>query len=298
MSVINSLIVEIVSLNPLQASFLKNSVDSLNDDDRRSFGTYIEYCLDGGYDLTFLAKSYDLIVKDTFREQVYFKRHKRYRYSSFSQVADSVYFSDEYMEKYMYGLAISAFLWPNHRAMHHFFLDELPRNISGCYLEIGPGHGFYFMQSMLRAAFSSYTGIDISPTSVAMTKDILESKRFGSFSGYNIIQSDFLAWEPSRRYEYIVMSEVLEHVENPCDFLLKIRDVLSPEGKVFITTCINAPAIDHIYLYENLGQLEDQVKNSGLRVSNELVVPYNSLSLDESMAQKLPVNVAMSLELQ
>lgn len=195
----------------------------------------------------------------------------------------------------MYGLALSAFLWPNHRALHHFFLSQLAQKPLDNYLEIGPGHGFYFIQSMQNTRFGHYSGVDISPTSVAMTRDIIGSGHFGQFDNYTIEQANFLDWPATQKYDQVVMAEVLEHVEQPLQFLDKIRQLLSDKGQAFITTCINAPAIDHIYLYQTLEQLTAQIEQANLLVTAQLVVPYTDLTLEQSMAQQLPVNVAMNL---
>lgn len=297
-SLIQELIKEITTLNQLQSSFLDESLQTADQSDIDTLGAYLGYCVSKGVSIGFLAESYDLIVKDTFKEQVFFQRYKRYRHSSYSDVANSVYQSEEYMTKYMYGLALTAFLWPNHRAMHNFFLEEIVQNRTGAYLEIGPGHGFYFIQSMKNGAFSSFQGVDISPTSVAMTNDIIQSKYFGDFKEYKIECSDFLTSAISGKYDFIVMSEVLEHVEKPELFLDKVTTLLNKDGTVFITTCINSPAIDHIYLYESIEMLVEQIEKAGLKVSNQLLVPYANLTLEESMAKLLPVNVAMSLILK
>jgi len=298
MDLIQKLIEEIETLNQLQSSFLKESIKAAEAKDIETFSAYLGYCVNKGISISFLAASYDLIVKDTFKEQVYFQRHQRYRHSSYDDVANSVYQSEEYMTKYMYGLALSAFLWPNHRALHNFFLGEVMQNRTGSYLEVGPGHGFYFIQSMRCGGFSHYKGVDISPTSVTMTQDIIESKYFGDFQNYEIECSDFLASNIEDRYDFIVMSEVLEHVEKPLLFLKKIKVLLKERGAAFITTCINSPAIDHIFLYSSLDMLTEQIEQAGLKISNRLVVPYANLSLEESMRKLLPVNVAMSLELK
>ena len=287
---------EIIKLNPLQASFIQASIEGLTQEENDTFCNYLNYCSKIGISLIFLAQSYDLIVKDTFKEQIYFKRNKKYRFSKYSEVADSVYNSKQYMQKYMYGLAISAFLWPNHRAMHRYFLDVLPTNITGKYLEIGPGHGFYFVQSMKRTNFSHYTGVDISPISVALTKSILKENATESYDNYEIIQSDFFSWSNENKFDFVVMAEVLEHVEQPQQFLNKIHNILTTGGEAFITTCINAPAIDHIYLYQCVDSLLSQIKESNFSITSQLVVPYDNLTLEQTMALSLPVNIALLIK--
>lgn len=291
------LIQEISKVNPLQGTFVEDNIVKLSTEEKKLFASYLNYCEKNGVSISFLASSYDLIVRDTFKEQVYFQRYKHYRYSTYLEVAQSVYHSPEYMSKYMYGLALSAYLWPNHREIHNFFLSQLPKNNANDYLEVGPGHGFYFMQSMRDNHFKHYTGVDISATSVEMTKHILSSDHFGKFNNFDINQCDFLNWETNKKFDFIVVAEVLEHVEKPQLFLKKIKELLTPKGKAFITTCINAPAIDHIFLYKTTDELLAQITSEKLTVSEQLIVPYMNLSLEESMNQQLPVNIAMSLSL-
>jgi 2-polyprenyl-3-methyl-5-hydroxy-6-metoxy-1,4-benzoquinol methylase len=282
--------------NPLQSRFLSSSLEDLLDSELDDLVAYLSYAGEQDLTIDYLAQCYDLIVKDTLREQLFFQRHKRYRYSSFDEVASSVYFDDEYMRKYMHGLALTAYLWPNHRDLHRFFCNTIPTEQLGNYLEIGPGHGMYMMTAMRRSKYEQFDGIDLSPTSVAMTRALLGSGSFGDFKNYRIFERDFLdSSQNPDRYDAIVMGEVLEHVEQPGVFLERIRDIATEDSFIFITTPINAPAIDHIYLFDSLESIESLVSNAGLRVQKKLLVPYPGLSVEESMDQVLPINVAMVL---
>jgi 2-polyprenyl-3-methyl-5-hydroxy-6-metoxy-1,4-benzoquinol methylase len=211
-------------------------------------------------------------------------------------VANSVYFNTEYMRKYMHGLAITAYLWPNHRALHRFFIESIPTSQEGRYLEVGPGHGVFMMCAMRQSAYGSFEGIDISPTSVEMTRALLGSGFFGDFGDYDIVEQDFFASDMApNAYSAVVMGEVLEHVEDPGRFLQQVSTVSTDDAFIFITTPINAPAIDHIYLFDSVESIETLVVQAGLRVCESLLVPYPGLTVEESMAEKLPVNVAMVL---
>jgi hypothetical protein len=115
---VNELRDSILGLNPLQSDFLEESLRDVAADELGDLNAYVHFGKSLGLDIPYLATCYDLIVKDTLREQMYFLRHGKYRYSTFDEVAESVYFDDEYMRKYMHGLALTAYLWPNHRALH------------------------------------------------------------------------------------------------------------------------------------------------------------------------------------
>jgi 2-polyprenyl-3-methyl-5-hydroxy-6-metoxy-1,4-benzoquinol methylase len=91
------------------------------------------------------------------------------------------------------------------------------------------------------------------------------------------------------------MGEVLEHVEAPLAFLAKIRSLAAPGGFVFVTTAINAPAVDHIWLFRSPAEVTAMAAAAGLRVTAELVVPYTGLSLEESLRTRMPINIALAL---
>ena len=286
----------IVQLNPMQKKFVESSWKNLTCAEQNELQLYLQYSLSTGLTIAEMAKAYDVIVKDTFKEQMYFKRHSRYRYSRYDEVARDVYQNPGYMNYYMVGLAISGYLWPNHVELHRFYQHWLTEDHTGHYLEIGPGHGYYFMQAARTGKFTHYQGVDISPSSVELTHNIMSSNIYGPFNNYSVDLADFFTWDQAQHYDFIVMAEVLEHVENPQDFLNRIRDLLTDDGKAYINTCINTPAIDHIFLYPNVESIQQQVKLAGLESIDQTVIPYANLTIEESMAQKLPVNVAMVLK--
>lgn len=286
----------VLAANPTHRQFLTESCSGITEEEAAELDAYLRYLLSAGHTLDYLADCYNVIVMDTLREQVYFRRHGRYRHSTYAQVADSVYQNPEYMEQYMVGLAITLYLWPAHRKLKKFFQDTLPTDRTGTYFEIGPGHGLFLMCAMRRGAFSRYTAIDISAKSVQLTRDVLSSGAFGRFSRYEIVEADFLQTEPAGApFDALTMGEVLEHVEEPVRFLSRIRELTSAESYIFVSTCINAPAIDHISLFTSVAHLHELVAKSGLMVREECIAGYQGMSPEETQAQKLPLNIAMSL---
>jgi 2-polyprenyl-3-methyl-5-hydroxy-6-metoxy-1,4-benzoquinol methylase len=295
-TLIDDLITEIISINPLQENFLKGALSELSLDDYHLFNTYLTHCLAEGKTIDYLALCYDLIVKDTFANQLYFKRHNKYKHSSYVEVESLVYRNDDYMSMYMYGLAISTFLWKNHLAIKTFFKHHLPIDRKGHYLEIGPGHGFYMMEAMQSSQYDDFLGVDISPSSVALTSSILQSGHFGDFKNFKVEECDFLNWTSDKTFDAVVMGEVLEHVESPELFLRKIADITCRESYIYVTTCINSPAIDHIYLFRDSQEISEMIDACGLTVAEELLVPYQNTTLETSKQESLPINIALVLQ--
>ncbi|MEN6461508.1 MAG: class I SAM-dependent methyltransferase [Syntrophomonas sp.] len=296
MTNLESLCVNIIKNNKLQASFLRKSIDFLEIREIESLEKYLSFLIHNDNSIEYLASCYNLIVKDTLREQIFFRKNNKYRYTTFNEVSDSVYFNPQYMEMYMYGLALTSFLWPNHIMINRWFLQKLPKGKTGQYLEIGPGHGYNFMNAMKSTSFNQFNGIDISPKSVQLTRSILEDQLIGQSQKYKIIQGDFLNLEEKYKYDAIVMGEVLEHVEKPEYFLTKINRLANKEAFIYISTAINSPAVDHIYLFESVDSVREMVQACGFFIIDQLTLPYPGLSLEQCQDQKLTINIALVLQ--
>lgn len=286
----------ILEANPSHKPFLDVSLGEMTPELLNELEHYLGYCASRDVSLAYIAESYNTIVQDTFLEQIYFMRNKRYRYSTYAEVAGSVYNDAEYMGKYMYGLAVTLFFWPAHRALKSFFERTLPGDRSGSYLEIGPGHGFYFMTAIAKTEFTNFVAIDISEKSVAMTRDVIESGYFGTYSNYSVQCKDFLSADVDGEvFDALVMGEVLEHVEDPGLFLRRIRSVTRADSYIYISTCMNAPAVDHLSLFTSAEELRGIVEDSGLRVADECLIPYPGLSVEETEAKQLAMNIGLVL---
>jgi len=287
----------ILERNPMHRGFLERAVAQLSPDEAARWARYLDFAQAQGLTPDHLAECYLTVVGDALREQVYFRRHGRYRHSRFAEVAARVYDDPEFMHRYMYGLAITVFLWPNHLAMARFFERTMPRHRGGAYLEIGPGHGYYLMTAVASGAYDNVRGIDVSAASVAQTRAVLEHFCPEHLDRYHIEQRDFLDATdlPPESADAVVMGEVLEHVEQPDVFLRRIADVARPDAFIFVTTCVNAPAIDHIFLWRSPEEVDALVRACGLEIVESLRLPYEGKTLEACAEERLTVNLAYVL---
>lgn len=283
---------------PVHEAYLIAAIDNATDEELQRLSGYLAFCRSKGLDNDYLAETYLTIVGDTVDEQLYFNRHKQYRHSTFAEVAESVYHDAEYMNRYMYGLAISTFLWLNHVAMVRMFREELPRTGGGRYLEVGPGHGFLLLTAAEVGGYDEFLAVDLSDASVQQTETIV--RHFHPDRNVQVRKMDFLdaADLGARSFAALVMGEVLEHVEDPERFLRRIAELAADDAFIFITTCINAPAVDHIYLWSTTDSLEEMIDASGLDIVKALRLPYEGTTLEESVARELPINVAYVLRVR
>ena len=282
-------------VNPFQAKFVKISLERLNDEEKKSLAHYIAY-----YDIAFgdgmAATSYDFICKEMMREELIFKKNRsgKYRIHSSAEANELVYSNDEYMQKYMIGLGLSTFIWPNHLLIHRYFWENLPREKTGLYLEIGVGHGQNFAEAARCCKFERYLGYDISESSLSMTEKVVSSLGV-SRQKYELVLGDFLSAQLCTHFDAIICGEVLEHVERPDELLKKIHNLATPDAFIYVTTAINSPAIDHIHLFRSTEEVVQLFQSCGLRVSSKLVLPPAGKAIEDAVKEKLPLNVAFVL---
>jgi 2-polyprenyl-3-methyl-5-hydroxy-6-metoxy-1,4-benzoquinol methylase len=294
-ALVDSLLANIAEQYPVHRGFLDHAIGRATPDEVTRLDSYLSFCLGKGLSVDYLTESYLTILGDTLEEQIYFRDHGSYRHSTFAEVAESVYHDRDYMDRYMYGLAITNFLWPNHVEMARLLHNTIPRDRGGRYLEVGPGHGFLLLDAIEVGSFDDYLGVDLSAASVEQTQTIVD--HFHPDAPARVELRDFLEaadLEPGS-FDAIVMGEVLEHVEEPEVFLRRIAELAKDDAYIFITTCINAPAVDHIFLWRTTDELEAMITGSGLKIVEPLRLPYEGKSLEESRAQALPINVAYVL---
>ncbi len=272
---------------------------NINENEYLEFENILKfYVAEQGYPLEFLADSYSFINTMVMEETYFFERNKKYRFSSFEEVNQRVYQNDTYMKKYMLGLCISDYIWIQHLEILRWFeqdiknQSELKRN---SYLEIGPGLGQYLIKALRYGRFKDYLAVDLSPTSVDQCKKYLAYCGIDD-AGYHILQKDFFEFTTETKFDYIVMGEVLEHVERPLQMLKKIRSLLNDDGRAFIATVINAPAIDHIYLFRSKEEVLSMAQEAGFLVEDYICITAGGVSMDKAVKYKHAVNIAMILK--
>jgi 2-polyprenyl-3-methyl-5-hydroxy-6-metoxy-1,4-benzoquinol methylase len=292
------LVAEIGRQNPMQMRALDRHISSLSP----SFLKMAEDCTSAllnlpGNDLKTLAGFYLTLCKEMLTEQVKFKRTGRYSATHAADVNQALYSSDDAMRGRVYALGLSQFLWPNHSALFQFFLETnatMPTVQS--YLEVGPGHGFHLAHAANQFPKATMSAVDISPSSLQISKAIfnhllpnrevqLHLADIGDAQSYQL-----------GTYDYVVINEVLEHLDHPEKMLRDIANVLNPDGRLFITTCANAPAIDHVYLYPDVDSIRVQLRSEGYEILDECVCPVGDVPPEDWTKKKTEVNYSAILK--
>jgi 2-polyprenyl-3-methyl-5-hydroxy-6-metoxy-1,4-benzoquinol methylase len=229
-----------------------------------------------------------------FPEEMFFRREGRYRLSTFAEANAEVYANGPLMDRYMNGLFLSDALWVNHAsAMNDFATEYLPQaRQGGAHLEIGPGHGLLLHLAIRSGRFSSLSAWDVSATSISHAQEVLQC--LGERSRVALQLQDMYAPEAldqnRGRFDTVVLSEVLEHLERPLDALMIIRELLAPGGSVWINVPANGPAPDHLFLLRSVDEAAGLAAQAGLRVDRTAAFPVAGATLDRAVRQELPVS--------
>jgi 2-polyprenyl-3-methyl-5-hydroxy-6-metoxy-1,4-benzoquinol methylase len=228
-------------------------------------------------------------------EELHFRRYGNYRLTSFRDAMEQVYTNAPFMARYMYGLLVSNALWINHaNALDHLTAVYLPMvTTSGRHLEVGPGHGLLMCLAARSRQIACLDGWDISATSLAHTRQALaafEINRPINLMMRDVFAEEVLAPENDGRFDSIVMSEVLEHLEQPLMALKSLYYLAKPGGLIWINVPANAAAPDHIFLLRHPDQAAALVAEAGFEIVAAATFPQAGVSVDRAIRQQLAVS--------
>lgn len=242
--------------------------------------------------LTGLADAYARLIGEVMMCRMQFMRTGTYALDSQAEAMKHVYDNASQMIPYMLGLAVSQYMWQSHYKLLGFYKHCVQiQNPKGRFLEVGSGHGIFvnYLASQI-APEATLDVVDISPVSIAMSKDLLSATNPTAFKRIRFTESDVMDYSMEAPYDFIGMGEVLEHVEAPVDILKALRRLASNSGSVYVTTCVNCPAIDHVYLFRSVDEIREVITKAGFAVAEEIVVPSeDSKPLEYHAKHKLDI---------
>ena len=289
----------VVSIWPEHEKFLRASFANRSDEvlDTTDFiaALLLRVCRSMPRDIGLFAKDYRFLCENiVYPEELHFAREGRYRLKSFLEADQEVYSNPAIMGPYMNGLFVSDALWFNHAsAMNDFTKAYLPQTkVGGRHLEIGPGHGLLLHLALRFGAFQSLSAWDVSETSIEHVQGVL--KMLGQSDRVDLqlmdLYSNRALAEHRGKFDTVVLSEVLEHLEHPLLALETIRELLAPGGTAWINVPVNGPAPDHLFLLRNPAEAEEVVRSAGFAIARAAAFPVAGATLERAIRKQLPIS--------
>lgn len=242
------------------------------------------------------ARSYNRMCMDILREQIRFRKTGTYLRDSAQVAYEQVYSQEDVMRYYIIGLLLSYLFWPNHYEMFRFFKEHLEDARVERYLEVGVGHGLFTAEVMRRFPQLEATLVDISDTSIAVAGEILATFQV-DLSRVRFIRGDFLDMRPgAESFDFIVMGEVLEHVNDAPCFVARSRELLREGGTIFLSTCVNCPAVDHVYHFHTVDEIRALIHSAGLSIVREMAMAAEDVPEPRWQDELVTINYCGILE--
>ena len=242
-----------------------------------------------------LAKDYAWLCEQQVEEELYFRRNKSYRLTTFQEALKQVYSDQNYMTRYMNGLLMTQLWWSNHTAVMQYYANSFLKSLKpgSSVLEIGPGHGLLSYMAGESTNCARIECWDISSTSIEQTRHALKKLSISSIIDLRLVD---LFDAPEGNFDAVIFCEILEHMEHPKQALEKLRKQLAPMGKVFINMPINSPAPDHLFNQSTPEDLAAFVEMSGLKIIDYQYFPATNYSLQRARDKKLTINCVFVAE--
>ncbi|MFQ3594643.1 MAG: methyltransferase domain-containing protein [Sphingomonadaceae bacterium] len=248
-----------------------------------------------GRPLAAYAADYRFLCEEiVFPEELFFRREGRYRLSTFAEAEREVYANAPLMARYMNGLIVSDALWRNHAcAMADFALHYLAGpGGEGRHLEIGPGHGLLLHLALRHGRHSRIHAWDVSRTSIIHTGHVLEvlgQHRAVTLAIRNIYDREAVD-AAAGCYDSVILSEVVEHLEDPLGALQSVRRLLAEGGRLWANAPANGPAPDHLFLFRHPDELADLIRRAGFEIVRTADHPVTGATLERVIRQELPIS--------
>lgn len=289
---------EVSTLWPAHTSFIQRRFVGDSEDFLARSETLADDILQlTGPRLAEFCADYKWMCDEFVKEELFFRRNKRYRLSTLQEAQESVYDNPGFMKRYMCGLLISQILWRNHTSVIDAFVTDFlgGRNATFRHLEVGPGHGLFLHRAANNPHCEAAHGWDISKTSLDATAAALTALESGN--KVNLEHRDVAAADAAGAdFDTVVISEVLEHVEQPDVVLEGLRRVMRPGGRIFINVPVNSPAPDHIYLWRTPEDVIELVRAARLDVVQTHLFPATGVTLEQARKMALTISTVIIAE--
>ncbi len=287
---------KISDANPVSAKKLRRNYSKFTEQHRQDAENFLvlysKYLGSISKNIDYAVECYLKMTSDMFSERMKFLETGEYSNKLYKDVDEKIYSNPEIMDYHMHGLSIAQFLWPDQYIRFRFFADNLLKyEPVENYLEIGGGHGLYVREAIkILGSKTNFTVVDISQSSLNICQNMSTGENV------NFILKDIFDYNEDEKFDFITVGEVIEHLEKPLELLNKIHSILNTNGTVYLTTPVNAPMIDHIYLFNNVKEIKDLLEEANFKIADDIAVYSEDLPEELAIQHKIPLMYACFLK--
>lgn len=154
------------------------------------------------------------------------------------------------------------------------FLESMNGGSAGVAAFIGAGTGYELKLAAQLLPDWTIEAYDTDAEIRTVANDLLT---FFAVSKAVDFQIEFPLENPTpevlKRYDAVVLCEVLEHLPDPLRALQTLRACLTDTGRMFVTMAINIAQEDHVFLYPDIESCRRQIREAELQIVQEWISP-------------------------
>jgi ubiquinone/menaquinone biosynthesis C-methylase UbiE len=159
-------------------------------------------------------------------------------------------------------------------------------------LEVGSGHGLLLYLALTEFGLREAHGWDLSEISLAQTRAALTL--LGRADDAHFAIQDMHKVEPTgEKFDLLILSHILEHLDDPVGALERMRQVVGKSGLLFVNVPLNAPMPDHVVLLETPDAAVDILRRGGFHVVELATHTTQGMTLGQALKRKVAVTCSI-----
>ena len=79
-------------------------------------------------------------------------------------------------------------------------------------------------------------------------------------------------------------------VTNPQEILKKLKNLITHNGSIYVSTCVDCPSIDHVYHFKSIKEIQKMINNCGFKILDDLVLPVEDKPMKKIVKNKITIN--------
>ena len=182
--------------------------------------------------------------------------------------------SPDFSRHYLYALTLSTALNRSRYELLRHYRQAVEAHLpaAASILEIGAGNCLNSAIASRHGRVSAYEMNDLS----LVWHGLLD------LAGRVDLRIEEYGFAESRRFDFVAMIELLEHVADPAAYLQGAGRVLGDDGLAYLTFAVRMPQFDHLTDFRSIEECRDLLADNGFAVREERCLVDTYLPFDEA----------------